>query len=498
MQVFGIAAVSTEVRDPDRKENAMRRLVAVAFVVATFAVAPISSAPATTNSSTTIPFHARIGSILGMIPPASVSTAGGQITNSAPASGSLDYNGGPTMTTNTVYAIYWQPSGYKFPDGYAANINQYFRDLQAASGKNGNVQDVATQYTQGSGSTKTYIQDNTTFAGSTLDTHPLPALDPVNCPDTPVAATNGGVSPPSTTAGCVTDQQVQQEISAVVKANGWPVSNQTEFFMFTAPNIGTCFPATVGVDTGAGVQTQVTAPLCSFSYFCAYHSAYSDSTVDPNSQIIYSNMPYAAQTAGNPLTCDLGSYPNGNPSDPEINVTSHEHNESITDPFGTGWWDSNPNDSAYGEEIGDMCAWDFGNLYGPDGAQYSQTIHGHHYLMQTEWDNSTNGCPGSDSSGNPVPSHRNYDTPEIFLTPDIGYPTAPFKIFGQFFSAGDSVASSFVDSGTTTAVGSSTADASGHFSLMTQVPSSAAAGKATVISQGSSGIARRAFTVPSP
>ena len=131
------------------------------------------------------------------------------------------------------------------------------------------------------------------------------------------------------------------------------------------------------------MQTTVTAPLCSFSYFCAYHSAYYDSTVNPNKQLIYSNMPYAAQTAGNPLTCDLGSYPNGNPSDPEISVTSHEHNESITDPFGTGWWDSNPNDSAAGEENGDMCAWDFGNLYGPDGAQYSQTINGHHYLMQT-------------------------------------------------------------------------------------------------------------------
>lgn len=472
----------------------MRRLVAVAFAVGAVVLALGSSAQATTNSSTSIPFQARIGHIFGLLPP--LDTSSGQVSNQAPASGSLYYNGGPVMTTSTVYTIYWQPSGYQFPDGYVANINQYFKDLQATTGQNTNVYDVGTQYYQQSGSTKQYVQYHTTFAGTTLDTDPLPPLDPVNCPDTPVAATNGGASVPSTTAGCVTDQQVQQEISAVVKANGWPVNNNTEFFMYTAPNIGTCFPAQVG-ETVGGVETTVTAPLCSFSYFCAYHSAYFDSTVNANSQIVYANMPYDAQTAGNPLTCDVQDYPNGNPSDPEISTTSHEHNESITDPFGTGWWDSNPNDSAAGDEDGDMCAYDFGTTYGPSGAEWSQTINGHHYLMQSEWDNSTNSCPGSDSSGNPV-SHPNYATPEIFLTPDTGYGTAPFKIFGQFFSAGDKVGSTFGDAGTTTGLGSATSDASGHFSLTTKVPAKAQPGTATVTSKGNSGTATAPFTVPSP
>jgi hypothetical protein len=247
------------------------------------------------------------------------------------------------------------------------------------------------------------------------------------------------------------------------------------------------------------VQTTVTAPLCSFSYFCAYHSSYFDSTINASSQVIYSNMPYAAQTNGNPVTCDEGSYPNGNPSDPEISITSHEHNESITDPFGTAWWDSNSNDSAYGDEIGDMCAWDFGNLYGPAGAQYSQTINGHHYLMQTEWDNTTAGCPGSDASGNPVPSQPNYDTPEISLTPNIGYGTAPFKITGLFFSVGDKVANSFLGANSSTSqnLGSSIADGSGHTSFMTKVPSNASSGTATVRSTGRSGSATAPFTVPS-
>ena len=152
---------------------------------------------------------------------------------------------------------------------------------------------------------------------------------------------------------------------------------------------------------------------------------------------------------------------------------------------------------AAGNDNGDMCAWDFGTTYGPSGAEYSQTINGHHYLMQTEWDNTTNGCPGSDSAGNPV-SHPNYDTPEISLTPNTGYPTAPFKISGLFYSVGDKITSTFTDAGTTTGLGSATTDPSGHFSLATKVPGKAQAGTATVTSRGSSGTATAPFTVPMP
>ncbi|HEV3213261.1 MAG TPA: hypothetical protein VGZ03_07700 [Acidimicrobiales bacterium] len=475
----------------------MRKLLLVLAVPVVALTLPGLVLPAMATS-TTIPFHARIGHIYGMIPPLHVGKKG-TLSNSAPASGALHYNGGPVMTTNKVYAIYWQPSGYQFPKGYAKNIDGYFKALQATRGKSNNVYNVATQYYQQlHGGPKQYIQNKTTYGGAVLDTNPLPALDPVNCPDTPVAATNGGTNPPSTTAWCVTDQQIQQEISTVVKKHGWRVSNQTEFFMFTAPNIGTCFPASVS-ETQNGVTTTVTAPLCSFSYFCAYHSAYFDSTVDTNSQIIYANMPFAQQTNGNPVTCDEGSYPNANASDPEISIISHEHNESITDPFGTGWWDSNSSDSAAGQEIGDMCAWDFGNLYGQAGAQYSQTIDGKHYLMQTEWDNSTNGCPGSDASGNAVPAHPNYDVPSISLTPNSGSAGAPFKITGQFFGEGDHVASVFAQTGASSVrLGSAVANESGRITLRSKVPGRASAGSATVTSTGSTGSATAPFTVPTP
>jgi hypothetical protein len=466
----------------------MKRLLAAAAVIGIFAVLPLASAGATTGPE--MHFN-RIGNIFGLIAPSN-----GQLSNQAPASGSLHYNGGPIMSQSNSYTIFWQPSGYSFPAGYVNNMNGFFKDLQATQGSNKNTYDNATQYyQQNANGTKTYVQNKVTLAGTTIDTNPLPALDPVNCPDTPVAAA-GGVngSQSGGAAGCVTDAQVQQEISNVVKAKGWPVNNNTEFFMYTAPNIGTCFPATVGEDTGTGVQVNVTAPLCSFSYFCAYHSWYFDSTINANSQIVYANMPYDAQTAGNPLTCDVGDYPNGNASDPEVSTTSHEQNESMTDPFGTGWWDSNSNDSAAGEENGDMCAYDFGTTTGPANAEWNQTINSHHYVMQLEWDNSTNGCPGSDASGNPT-AHPNYDTPELFLSPNTGRVGAAFGIIGQFFAAGDSVASKFTDAGVTTALGSATASSSGHVNLLTKVPAKAQVGAATVTSTGKSGTASHSFTV---
>ncbi|HEY2354983.1 MAG TPA: hypothetical protein VGH79_08825 [Gaiellaceae bacterium] len=469
----------------------MKRLLAVAAVIGIFAVLPLATAGATTGPET---HFNRIGKIFGLVAPSNTQ-ANGQLSNQAPASGSLYYNGGPIMSQNTTYTIFWQPSGYSFPAGYVNNLNQYFKDLQATQGSNTNTYDNATQYyQQNANGTRTYVQNKVTFAGTTIDTNPLPPLDPVNCPDTPVAAAGGVNGSQGTAAGCVTDAQVQQEISNVVKAKGWPVNNNTEFFMYTAPNIGTCFPATVGEDTGTGVGLNVTAPLCSFSYFCAYHSAYFDSTINPNSQIIYSNMPYDAQTAGNPLTCDVGDYPNNNPSDPEISTTSHEQNESITDPFGTGWWDSNSNDSAAGDENGDMCAYDFGTTTGPANAEWDQTINGHHYLMQLEWDNTTNGCPGSDASGNPT-THPNYDTPTINLSPSSGFSGAGFRISGLFYGAGDAIANHFADGGVTTALGGATANGSGQFSMATKVPAKSKAGAATVMSTGKSGKATHSFTV---
>jgi hypothetical protein len=91
----------------------------------------------------------------------------------------------------------------------------------------------------------------------------------------------------------------------------------------------------------------------------------------------YANMPYVENVSG----CDAGYHPNGL-GDATINVTSHEHNETITDENGNAWYDLR------GYEDGDKCAWSWGAITG----NYNQTINGHHYIAQLEYSNADRGC----------------------------------------------------------------------------------------------------------
>ena len=58
------------------------------------------------------------------------------------------------------------------------------------------------------------------------------------------------------------------------------------------------------------------------------------------------------------------------------NVSAHELLETITDPRGTGWYDSQ------GDENGDKCAWSF-----PPGNGISTFSNGSVWRLQMEWSN---------------------------------------------------------------------------------------------------------------
>jgi hypothetical protein len=250
----------------------------------------------------------------------------------------LVYRGGPVEHTNSVYAIYWQPPGYTLSANYTSLIDQYFGDVAADSGKTSNVYYTATQYYDGAGN----VQYSSSLGGSVVDTDPLPTS---GCRD-------------SYTSVCVTDAQIQTEISTVAARQHWTANPSTEFFMFTAKGIGSCYGSS-----------------CAFSSYCAYHS-WSGSG---SSVLLYANMPYADTVSG---ACDAGYHPNSDDADATINVTSHEHNETITDEQGNAWYDN------AGYEDGDKCAWNFGSVSGSS----NQTINGHHYILQLEYSNAHHGC----------------------------------------------------------------------------------------------------------
>lgn len=258
-------------------------------------------------------------------------------------SGNLTYHNGPVEHTNAVYAIYWVPSGYSISSDYATVINRFFTDVAADSGKTSNVYYSDTQYSDSSGK----IAYSSTFGGSATVTDPLPAS---GCTD-------------SYTSVCLSDAQIQSEIQKVVSANHWPTGATTEYFMFTAKGVGSC-----------------SGSSCAFSNYCAYHSWIGSGS----SQILYANMPYADTV---PANCDAGQHPNNSDADATINVTSHEHNETITDPNGNAWYDRR------GYENGDKCAWKFGTQLGSTASgQYNQLINGNPYELQMEWSNASSNC----------------------------------------------------------------------------------------------------------
>jgi hypothetical protein len=308
-----------------------------------------------------------------------VPTIGKQVQGS----GDLLYHGGPVMTTNKTYAIYWVPSGYSIASGYDSTINQFFTDVAHDSGLGSNVYAVDTQYSS--------IQYSSSFGGAYTDTTAFPAS---GCP-----IYEGDITE------CLTDAQIQTEVDNAIAHNGWTRNGTNMFFVFTPGAVGSCFDST--------------GSECAYTAYCAYHGT-------TNSGAIYANQPYAFHAG-----CDEGQYPNGssNQADPTINVTSHEHNEAITDPQLNAWYDG------AGYEIGDKCAWDFGPVQGSNGSEYNQTINGHHYFLQREYSNSGHACDqtfGGGGGGGSVPKIT-------FVFPLSGTVGTNVTLTGQHFTGTTSV-----------------------------------------------------------
>src|SRR5579884_1476050 len=249
----------------------------------------------------------------------------------------LEYNNGPVMRqTSITYAIFWEPATLQdgTPTRVSANyhglIERYFADIGGSG-----IYSVNTQYYDGGGS----ITNSSSFGGAWVDTSAYPSSD---CNDS------------ATPNDCMSDGQFQLEVLKAMQANGWSGGLNHMFFVFTSLGEGSC------VDTASSA--------CSFTQYCAYHSAFQSSD---GQTVIYANMPYAGTSLDG---CGVSFSPNNDiDADSTINVLSHEHMEAVTDPLGNAWYD------ALGDEIGDKCAWNFGTP-SLDNGQADVQWNNHYYL----------------------------------------------------------------------------------------------------------------------
>src|SRR5579883_236462 len=242
-------------------------------------------------------------------------------------SDALLYNGGPVMQSGSVnYAIFWEPSTLQ--DGgstgvsatYNGLLERYFSDIGGSP-----LYGTATQYYD---AFTGHIANNSSFGGAWVDTSPYPA---------------SGCTDDATPGDCLTDAQIQAEVMQAMSVNSWTGGTNHMFFVFTSEGEGSCFDSSNSA--------------CSFTDYCAYHSA-----------------------------CGVSTSPNNDfDADSTINVTSHEQLEAVTDPLLNAWYDSQ------GNEIGDKCAWNFGDV-SLDNGQANEQWNQHDYITQQEWSNALDGC----------------------------------------------------------------------------------------------------------
>jgi PKD repeat protein len=313
----------------------------------------VSVGAAKAQAATANPRGRMLGTVLAVTPATATARRADarQAAAAGDSSNDLAYHGGPVMHTDHTYSIYWEPPGHTSSAGYKDGIDRYLTDVAADSGKTTNVYATQSLYWDAAGT----IAYDSTFAGRIVDTNPYPA---------------GGCQGPSGGA-CLSDAQLQTELQRLATAGGLPTGDGVMYLIFTPPGVDTC-------DGG----------YCAFSEFCGYHSWIGSGA----GMLIYSDQPYLAGTDG----CDLTDRPNGNDADPTVNVVSHEQNEAVTDPAGTGWYD------ASGSEIGDKCAWNFGTPVGSTaGGAFNQVIAGHDYWLQQEWSNAGSTCVQTNAADEP-------------------------------------------------------------------------------------------------
>ncbi len=254
------------------------------------------------------------------------------------------YHQGAVMHTMTAYLDFWLPAGQSFePFGsdsqYESLLKAYFQDIGGTA-----FYGLLTQYWDEHGP----VRNSMTYGGAYVDKTPYPH--------------SGFLTDP------LQDQDVQASVQRTLAATHWPSDGKSdEVFVFTGFDIQECFGSSCTFLHSPGDTTA----------FCAYHSVTSANVIyayAPNVLPCYLQPTFTSAIPYNDITADA-----------VIDAISHEQFETTTDPInGTGWND------AIGQEIGDLCAADFGKLDSQGGTV--RLAHGHSYAIQKEWSNVANGC----------------------------------------------------------------------------------------------------------
>jgi hypothetical protein len=244
--------------------------------------------------------------------------------------GDLNYHGGEVVEFAESHAIYMLPNGTCSIAECWGNPEGFLRDL----GKSEFIH-ITDQYV-GRGSFNRYTVGQRAFVPF------IPSKTPF------------------------TDNDMLAVIHAVASVTGQTGYGHV-YHVFLPKGTDECFDSTFSV--------------CASNVFCAYHSSADFKDIG---HILYSVEPYQ-----NVIGCQARpGTPNGTLVDSTNDTLSHELIETITDPDGTGWWNSTGL-GMFGQEIGDECVFLFPPFYS-DPAIIK--VNGKLYALQPEYNNSQHAC----------------------------------------------------------------------------------------------------------
>ena len=254
-----------------------------------------------------------------------------------------------------IYEIFWSPDTLQTGDSTGFSPNYFEVQTKLGDLYNGHgIGNNNTQYFQTINGKTTYVRNQGDLAGVAVDTSPYP-----------VSGCNDAFTP----GNCITDAQIRTEILKVIRQEQWKVGLDSIFLLYTSSGEGSCFDQS--------------GNTCAYSSYCAYHSFISPSSGKREDTVIYGNEPY-----GNTAFCQVPGVPSPN-NDPDADTastaTSHEVTEAATDPLLDAWF------TAQGNEIGDLCAYNYG-LNTWDGGLANQQWSGHFFELQTEFNNHVSAC----------------------------------------------------------------------------------------------------------
>ncbi len=161
---------------------------------------------------------------------------------------------------------------------------------------------------------------------------------------------------------------VVNALTSALNNNSLPTDVNGIYFVLTAPNV-------------------TEGQFC--QQYCGYHDHASINSTDIKFAFVGDPATQCPSTAN--LTCSAqGVTPNSNEgADAMANVMAHELNEAITDPDLNAWFDD------FGQEVGDLCNFDFGNFFRvSNGSAANINLGPRKFLIQQNWVNDSGGFCG--------------------------------------------------------------------------------------------------------